>query len=70
MRTKLDPEITQALLRCQYMDDTVFTLDANKMSLRWLSDGHKRCNEPRAWGRALTSRPEPTSTEEASDQGT
>ena len=46
----LNTEITQALLRCQYMEETVFTLNANRMTERWLSDGHKRCDQPRGWG--------------------
>ena len=45
LRSMLKPRITEALLRCQYMDETVYSLDVNAITRRWLERGHKRCDE-------------------------
>ena len=48
LRSLLSPEMTQALLRCKFMEEDVYTIDANEVSLQWLEDGHKRCDDPRS----------------------
>ena len=50
LRSMLKAEITEALLRCKYMEETIFTLDANALTKQWLTDGHKRCDEPHKTG--------------------
>ena len=42
----LKADITEALLRCKYMEESIYTLDANSLTKQWLTDGHKRCDEP------------------------
>ena len=42
----LKADITEALLRCKYMEENIYTLDANSLTKQWLADGHKRCDEP------------------------
>ena len=42
----LKADITEALLRCKYMEESIYTVDANSLTKQWLADGHKRCDEP------------------------
>ena len=64
LRSMLKPKITEALLRCQYMDETVYSLDVNAITRRWLEIGHKRCDE----GKAIVSFGEQQTVEQESDE--
>ena len=42
LRTKLGNENIGSLLILRYTSDTVYTIDASKMTAAWLRDGHVR----------------------------
>ena len=48
----MKPSITEAILSVKFMEDTVFTLDVERLTKLWLANGHTLCNEQSGWQRA------------------